>query len=334
MSSNPMSSYTGQPLLPIEFTDSLVEDVVQSGIRKATTNPSPPPVTSVAVSINVDSPPHQPVAEASSSVSQFTSDLVGKTVQDALIGSMAASPKKTVLTLSSAVGLAGGGKLRKSPVPGRRGNSPGKDKSHPFKSCRGASLDSDTLDPRTLYPPSSRMSVAWSTTSTRDEGSAPPSPTELDRVALGMVTSVDELAAVLVDFVIREAITKATESRDMYFVEEMVQDTERNDSKIHTFLHSLQEAGSQFSLDAAGQEAMFPFSPRWHALQKSVLRPIATGNWGSGVFRGDPQLKAMLQWMAISATGRPEMKYFPFNDARVQQVCALPNTLQHLHFKN
>ena len=319
--SSSMSSYTGQPLLPIEFTDSLVEDVVQSGIRKAASNPSPPPTLETTVAISIDSPQHQAAAPAAANVSQFATDLVGKTVQDALLGTMASSPKKTVLTLSSAVGLgSGGGKPRKSPISGRRGNSPAKDKAHPFKPSRGAFQESDMLDPRALYPPSSRMSVAWSTTSTRDEGSAPPSPTELDRVALGMVTSVDELATVLVEFVIREAIIKATESQDLYLVDEMEQDTERQDSKITTFLHSLQEAGSQFSLDGAGQDVMFPFSPRWHALQKSVLRPVATGNWGSGVFRGDPQLKAVLQWMAISATGRPEMKYYPFNDPRVQQV--------------
>lgn len=27
---------------------------------------------------------------------------------------------------------------------------------------------------------------------------------------------------------------------------------------------------------------------------------IATGNWGCGVFGGDPELKAMIQWLAAS----------------------------------
>lgn len=321
MPSNPTSSFTGQPLLPIEFTDSLVEEAVQSGIREAAaSNPAPSPLVGTAVSISIDSPQHELVGVASCNVTRFAAELVGKTVQEVLMGAVAPSPKKTVLTLSSAVGMGGAGKLKKLPGSGRRGSSPGKEKSNQLKSCRGSSQESDLLDPRILHFPSSRMSTAWSTTSTRDEGSAPPSPTELDHVALGMVSSVEELATVLVDFIIREAIAATTESRDLYFVEEIAQEPDKHNSKIHTFLHSLQEAGSQFSLDAAGQEIMFPFSPRWHDLQKTVLRPVATGNWGSGVFKGDPQLKAVFQWMAISATGRPEMRYFPFNDARVQKV--------------
>ena len=27
---------------------------------------------------------------------------------------------------------------------------------------------------------------------------------------------------------------------------------------------------------------------------------VATGNWGCGVFGGDPEVKIMLQWLAIS----------------------------------
>lgn len=27
---------------------------------------------------------------------------------------------------------------------------------------------------------------------------------------------------------------------------------------------------------------------------------IATGNWGCGIFGGDPQIKCMIQWMAAS----------------------------------
>lgn len=32
--------------------------------------------------------------------------------------------------------------------------------------------------------------------------------------------------------------------------------------------------------------------------------PVATGNWGCGVFRGDPELKLLLQWLASSLVGR------------------------------
>jgi poly(ADP-ribose) glycohydrolase len=44
--------------------------------------------------------------------------------------------------------------------------------------------------------------------------------------------------------------------------------------------------------------------------------PVATGNWGCGVFRGDPPRKAVLQWLAASSEGRA-MRYFSFGDARV-----------------
>uniref|UniRef100_A0A1E1XC09 poly(ADP-ribose) glycohydrolase n=1 Tax=Amblyomma aureolatum TaxID=187763 RepID=A0A1E1XC09_9ACAR len=43
---------------------------------------------------------------------------------------------------------------------------------------------------------------------------------------------------------------------------------------------------------------------------------IATGNWGCGAFRGDPQLKAIIQAMAASAAGR-DLVYFTFGDRRL-----------------
>ena len=43
---------------------------------------------------------------------------------------------------------------------------------------------------------------------------------------------------------------------------------------------------------------------------------VATGNWGCGAFRGDPALKAVLQWLAASAEGRA-VRYYPFGDRRV-----------------
>ncbi|XP_049270838.1 poly(ADP-ribose) glycohydrolase isoform X1 [Rhipicephalus sanguineus] len=44
---------------------------------------------------------------------------------------------------------------------------------------------------------------------------------------------------------------------------------------------------------------------------------IATGNWGCGAFRGDPQLKALIQLMAASVAGR-DLVYFTFGD---KQLC-------------
>ena len=41
--------------------------------------------------------------------------------------------------------------------------------------------------------------------------------------------------------------------------------------------------------------------------------PVATGNWGCGAFGGDRELKAMIQWIAASESGRA-MLYFTFKD--------------------
>lgn len=46
---------------------------------------------------------------------------------------------------------------------------------------------------------------------------------------------------------------------------------------------------------------------------------IATGNWGCGVFGGDPQLKALIQWLAASAADR-NVVYYPFGDKRVAEL--------------
>lgn len=38
--------------------------------------------------------------------------------------------------------------------------------------------------------------------------------------------------------------------------------------------------------------------------QETTHWPVATGNWGCGVFRGDAELKFLIQWLAVSLTGR------------------------------
>ena len=55
--------------------------------------------------------------------------------------------------------------------------------------------------------------------------------------------------------------------------------------------------------------------PSWlDDLDPSCRRPIATGNWGCGAFGGDPQFKAMLQWIAASYAGCPAITFYTFND--------------------
>jgi poly(ADP-ribose) glycohydrolase len=55
--------------------------------------------------------------------------------------------------------------------------------------------------------------------------------------------------------------------------------------------------------------------------------PVATGNWGCGVFGGDPALKAVLQWLAASAEGRA-LHYFSFRDPRIGDLAAFVATAQ------
>jgi hypothetical protein len=54
-------------------------------------------------------------------------------------------------------------------------------------------------------------------------------------------------------------------------------------------------------------------------LSYSSDKPFATGNWGCGVFGGDTQLKAVIQWLAASVNGK-NLIYHPFDDAQTSQL--------------
>ena len=49
-------------------------------------------------------------------------------------------------------------------------------------------------------------------------------------------------------------------------------------------------------------------------------RAIATGNWGCGAFGGDPQLKALIQWIAASCGDAPFLHYYTFGNDNLMQV--------------
>lgn len=70
--------------------------------------------------------------------------------------------------------------------------------------------DQPQLNPALLSTPSSRMSYAWSVASTRDEDSRPVSPTDLDRIALGLTSSLEEYANLLAELVVRECVLEAS----------------------------------------------------------------------------------------------------------------------------
>lgn len=48
------------------------------------------------------------------------------------------------------------------------------------------------------------------------------------------------------------------------------------------------------------------------------LEAVATGNWGCGVYHGDPRLKVLLQLMAATRAGR-QMVYFTFRDEELSR---------------
>ena len=63
------------------------------------------------------------------------------------------------------------------------------------------------------------------------------------------------------------------------------------------------------ALSADGGIASVEQAPR------DAPRPLATGNWGCGVFGGDARLKALLQWLEASRAGR-RVIYYPFGDPK------------------
>ena len=58
-----------------------------------------------------------------------------------------------------------------------------------------------------------------------------------------------------------------------------------------------------------------PFAPAGEAAARGyATMPLCTGNWGCGAFGGDLQLKALIQLLAASASGRSGMHYLTFGD--------------------
>ena len=56
-------------------------------------------------------------------------------------------------------------------------------------------------------------------------------------------------------------------------------------------------------------------SDNWTA---SKLAPVATGNWGCGVFGGNKKMKTIIQWLAASRVGR-DVRYFTFKDRKLAE---------------
>lgn len=78
------------------------------------------------------------------------------------------------------------------------------------------------------------------------------------------------------------------------------------------------EPASQFG-EAAMLRELNKARAGWQRDEQEHGWPVVSGNWGCGVFGGDPPLKAVLQWIAASSEGRA-LRYCAFGDLRVGQL--------------
>ena len=78
-----------------------------------------------------------------------------------------------------------------------------------------------------------------------------------------------------------------------------------------------------FGLDKNDQYSLLPIVRELEKCRAGLgytgKKPFATGNWGCGVFGGDSELKAVIQWLAASASNK-SMIYFPFDDPRTARL--------------
>lgn len=173
---------------------------------------------------------------------------------------------------------------------------------------------------RLLTPMSTRTAYAWSIASTRDEDSRPVSPTDLNKLGLSLSSNSEEFSSLISDMVINNAIsnvTGASVSPHAITEKEGAQDFTSlpSSSKIGNFLSTLGEAETP-----SDGNVVVPYNTTWQNMRRQLLRPITTTMGGSSGEGGDPQLMAMVQWMAASASGRPRMFYYSQNNDRVKGV--------------
>ncbi|XP_072342139.1 poly(ADP-ribose) glycohydrolase-like isoform X2 [Scyliorhinus torazame] len=77
-------------------------------------------------------------------------------------------------------------------------------------------------------------------------------------------------------------------------------------------------------LDRELHKAYCGFSAEDRVISNSYKPAVVTGNWGCGAYRGDPELKALIQLMAAAQAER-DVVYFTFGDT------ALEGSLRELH---
>ena len=137
-------------------------------------------------------------------------------------------------------------------------------------------------------------------------------------------SSVDEFSSSLVAGIVKSAPEAAfieqLRTPGSVSVELLKQIPNGNTKTLHEWAHQLVMTIIQSAIDkiqpAYGQSA----NHITQQAQTGRYRSVATGNWGCGAFGGDPQLKSLIQWMAVSAAGRPAMKYYLYGDKRAAQA--------------
>ncbi|QHO27941.1 Poly(ADP-ribose) glycohydrolase [Arachis hypogaea] len=62
------------------------------------------------------------------------------------------------------------------------------------------------------------------------------------------------------------------------------------------------------------------FQNNYQRMEQGNNIGVATGNWGCGAFGGDPELKAIIQWLAASQALRPFIAYYTFGLEALQNL--------------
>ena len=66
------------------------------------------------------------------------------------------------------------------------------------------------------------------------------------------------------------------------------------------------------------------------SIRSSWFDSIATGNWGCGAFKGNPRVKALVQWIVASVTER-EIRYYAFTETFGPELQWLSDRLYARH---
>ncbi|XP_012218074.1 uncharacterized protein [Linepithema humile] len=93
--------------------------------------------------------------------------------------------------------------------------------------------------------------------------------------------------------------------------------------------HKLALAVRSLSLELARQKNRRQQSlPRENSPQGGGLLPVATGNWGCGTrFKGNPQLKLVIQWLASSLAGAPRLIYYTSGNPSLSKLDTVTRVL-------